>query len=148
MAKNELHIFKYFLLASFWQKMKLKISQCIWPMGVSATPNHRPIKLKDELELAPHSWSMFRLSRCFRFDFWFGITCVIISFAVAIGTTISCSLGRLYGPVFSLSYLDGADVRISESCEIATLQCFISDLERGRNLRQYFIRHKMFYSIL
>ncbi len=40
------------------------------------------------------------------FDFCFGTACGAIMFAVATGTTFSCSLGRLYRPVLSLSFLD------------------------------------------
>ena len=36
-------------------------------------------------------------SKCFCFDFWFCTAC---------GTSISCSLGRQYWPVFSLSFLN------------------------------------------
>jgi hypothetical protein len=43
---------------------------------------------------------------CFCFNFCFGTACGAIMFAVAIGTTISCSLARQYRPVFSLSFLD------------------------------------------
>jgi len=42
---------------------------------------------------------------CFCFDFWFWYSMWHHYFIVAIGTTISCSLGRRYGPVFSLSFL-------------------------------------------
>jgi hypothetical protein len=38
--------------------------------------------------------------------FWFGTACNDIMFAVAIGATISCSLGRQYKPMLSLSFLD------------------------------------------
>ncbi len=42
------------------------------------------------------------------FWFWFLIFVQHVAslFAVATGTTISCSLGRQYGPVFSLSFLN------------------------------------------
>jgi len=40
-------------------------------------------------------------SECFCFAFFFGTACGAIMFAVALGTNISCSLGRQYRPVFS-----------------------------------------------
>jgi len=36
---------------------------------------------------------------CYCFDFCFGTACDAIMFVVAIGTTISCSLGRHYRPI-------------------------------------------------
>jgi hypothetical protein len=45
-------------------------------------------------------------SECFCFAFFFGTACDAIMFAVALGTNISCSLGRQYRPVFSLSFED------------------------------------------
>ncbi len=45
-------------------------------------------------------------ARMFLFCFFFGTACSAILFAVATGTTISSSLGRQYGPVLSLSFLD------------------------------------------
>jgi hypothetical protein len=41
---------------------------------------------------------------CFDFSFWFSMWHHY--FAVASDTITSCSLGRQYGPVFSLSFLD------------------------------------------
>jgi hypothetical protein len=38
--------------------------------------------------------------------FCFGTACSSIIFAVAIVTTISCSLGRWYGPMLSISFFD------------------------------------------
>jgi hypothetical protein len=49
---------------------------------------------------------MTMIRQCFCFDFCFGKACGTIMFAVATGATISCSLGRQYGPVPSLSFLD------------------------------------------
>jgi hypothetical protein len=54
---------------------------------------------------------MFRLIRWlfqgnFLYDFCFGTAFGAIMFAVVTGTTISCSLGRWYGPVRGLSFLD------------------------------------------
>jgi hypothetical protein len=37
---------------------------------------------------------------------FFGTACGTIIFAEATGTTISCILGRWYGPLFSLSFLN------------------------------------------
>jgi hypothetical protein len=42
----------------------------------------------------------------FLFWFYIGTECGAIMFAMATGTTISCSLGRQYGPVLRLSFLD------------------------------------------
>ncbi len=49
---------------------------------------------------------------CFCFDFCFGAACHDIVFAMATGTTISCSLGWQYEPVLSLSFLDVYDMKL------------------------------------
>jgi hypothetical protein len=46
------------------------------------------------------------LGGCFCFDFCFGTLYGAIVAAVDTGTTISCSLGRQYGPLLSLFFLD------------------------------------------
>jgi hypothetical protein len=46
------------------------------------------------------------LGGCFCFYFCFGASHGAIMPVVATGTTISCSQGRRYGPVLSLSFLD------------------------------------------
>ncbi len=48
----------------------------------------------------------------FLFLSWFCTACVAIMFAMAIGTTISCSLGRRYRPVLGLSLSDVYDYYI------------------------------------
>jgi hypothetical protein len=42
----------------------------------------------------------------FCFDFCLGTTWIAIKLAVANGLSISCSLGRWYGPLLNLSFLD------------------------------------------
>jgi hypothetical protein len=42
-------------------------------------------------------------------SFSFGAACGAVMFAVATDTTISCCLGRQYGPLFRPSFLDAYD---------------------------------------
>jgi len=52
------------------------------------------------------------------FWFWFcyGTACGAIAFAMATGMTLTCSLGRRYGPILSLSFFDAYG--ISDQCSL------------------------------